>query len=111
MRRREFTVLLGGAVAWPLVARAQQSVIPKIGFLSPVSATTSARNIGALRRACESWAMWKVRISRSSIASPREFLSGSANWRPNSSRSSRLSSWLDRRPEASAQAKLRKQYR
>src|SRR5262249_53911838 len=50
MRRREFIILVGGAVAArPLAARAQQPALPLIGVMSPLSVATAARNIAALR--------------------------------------------------------------
>jgi len=50
IRRRELIATLAGAAAWPLAARAQQSVMPVIGFLRNTSPEQSASLLAALRK-------------------------------------------------------------
>jgi putative tryptophan/tyrosine transport system substrate-binding protein len=50
MRRREFIAFLGGAGMSPLAARAEQSMLPLIGFFSTASAETYTIRLDAFRR-------------------------------------------------------------
>jgi putative ABC transport system substrate-binding protein len=47
--RRTFIAALGGAAAWPIVARAQQGTEPVIGFLNPATAMELAPRVAAFR--------------------------------------------------------------
>jgi len=50
IRRRELLVTLGGAAAWPLAARAQQSAMPVIGWISSSAPADRARYSTAFRQ-------------------------------------------------------------
>jgi putative ABC transport system substrate-binding protein len=51
MNRREFILALGGAVAWPLAARAQQPTKSyRIGMLETISAALNAPHLDAFRK-------------------------------------------------------------
>ena len=49
IRRREFITLIGGAAAWPLSARAQQSAMPVIGYVNSGTAGANVKNVAAFR--------------------------------------------------------------
>src|SRR3981081_120541 len=50
LKRRDFITLLGGAVTWPLVARAQQGAMPGGGFIREGAGEANARNAVAFRK-------------------------------------------------------------
>src|SRR5262249_48319471 len=49
-KRREVITLLGGAASWPLAARAQQSAMPVVGYLSSLGQAVSVQFDSAFRR-------------------------------------------------------------
>lgn len=62
MDRRQLIGFLGGAAAWPLAARAQQAVIPVVGWLGATTQEDNVRSIEAFRRGLSEAGIDSVKI-------------------------------------------------
>jgi hypothetical protein len=87
MRRRDFITLLGGAAAWPLVARAQPTgKVWLIGFIAGASrpASLEVSQFGGFQQGMRERAMSRARISSWSGALQMQNRSAIPNLPPSS---------------------------
>ena len=77
--RRAFIAGLGGAAAWPLVARAQQPM-PVMGFLTRRLVRRLPAMGNAFVKACKRPAMCRAKTLRSNTAGPRVKVTGCRRW-------------------------------
>jgi putative ABC transport system substrate-binding protein len=84
MERREFITLLGGAAAWPLAARAQQSGrVYRIGVLETSPAASNTANFDALRKGLRELGYVEGQTLSSTTVRPTDAPSASRSSWPN----------------------------
>jgi hypothetical protein len=76
MRRREFIAGLGGAAAWPVMARAQQSAMPVIGYIGTGTRESDAFRLPPLQRGLARSVTLRVEMLRSNIDGRRGTTTG-----------------------------------
>jgi putative ABC transport system substrate-binding protein len=74
MKRREFITLLGGAAAWPLAARGQQTAIPMVGFLGTTTPDDFVDRVAAFREGLKEAGTSKGRMWWSNIAGQKAIM-------------------------------------
>ena len=85
MQRREFITLFGGgAAAWPLAARAEQTALPVIGFLHSGAADQYVERLAVFRKGLGHMGLHssRARTSRSNSAGQTRKSTGCRHWPP-----------------------------
>jgi putative ABC transport system substrate-binding protein len=83
MRRREFVSLIGGAVAWPIAARAQQPAMPVVGFLHSGSPGPFASFVAAFHQGLGEAGYIEDKNVRMNTAGRRTTTIDCQPWRPS----------------------------
>ena len=78
MRRRQFLGIVGGAAAWPIAARAQQTAVPVVGFLRSTSLADSGHFAASFRQGLKEAGF----VEGQNVATELRFAEGRSNRLP-----------------------------